>query len=71
MDVGLTQVAPYGEIREAQDQRMFRHNAMSNHVFVNITTTVHLRTAEWTGETVQHHQQQVRLRQQVRYVLNR
>lgn len=32
VDIGLTQVTPHREIREAQDQRMFTHSSMIQHV---------------------------------------
>lgn len=53
VDVGLTPVAPNGQIREAQDQRVFGPGSVIHHVFVNITTTEHLggETAGETGET--------------------
>lgn len=51
VNVGLTQVTPHGEIREAQHHRMFRHGAVSHHVLVNVTTTEHLRQE---GEQVRH-----------------
>lgn len=44
--VRLAQVTPHRQIREAQNHRMFRHDAVSHHVLINITTTEHLVAGE-------------------------
>lgn len=51
MNIGLAQVAPHGEVREAQHHGMFRHHAVIHHVLVDVATTEHLRQE---GEQVRH-----------------
>lgn len=51
VNVCLTQVTPHRQVTEAQDHRVFRHNAVSHHVLINITATEHLRQ---DGAQVRH-----------------
>lgn len=57
--VGVAQVTPYGDVREAQDQRMFPHGAVSHHVFVHVAAAQYLRRQGSLMKTLHLHHHQV------------